>query len=96
MLLFCPWDTFLTVGAAIGGAGGVGRVVGQVAVGLMVGVGGRRVGIGRAGGGGRRMVLRRQVPHAGALLDDGAVGQPHAEQLQPTAGGARRGAGAAT
>lgn len=88
--------TFLTVGAAIGGARGVRRVVGQVAVGLVVvGVGGGRVRVGGTSGGRRRVVVRRQVPHAGALLDDRAVRQPHAEQLQPPTGGSTAASAAA-
>ena len=90
--------TFLAIGAVGGGAGGAGGVVGEVAVGVGVRrrVVGGRVRVGRAGGRGRRVVVRRrEVAHAGALLDDGAVRQPHAEQPHSAASASAAAAGRA-
>lgn len=40
----------------------------------------------RAGGGGRCIVERGEVPHTSALLDDRTIGEPNAEKLHADAG----------
>ena len=90
--------TFFTISTAIGGGGSVGRVVGQVPVAEVDRVvERRRVTVVRR----RRLVVGGhggQVAHTSALLNDGAIGELHAEQpdAAASAGGAGRGGAAAS
>lgn len=78
MFFFSPRNTFLALAA--GGGGALDEVVGGVAAAAVGEVG--PVGGGRAAAGGSRGE-ERQVPHAGALADGGAVREAHPEDLDP-------------
>lgn len=60
----------------------------------MNGIGVRRVGIRRGGGGRRTMVMYREVTHAGAFLDERAVGEPNPKELDTWAAAAAAAGGA--